>query len=64
MKLYKVDFTFSDSYRPKGECFNSVSLVVAAEDQFSALAVAWDKVKCLEVDEPKSFNAQRYDKCE
>lgn len=63
-RLYKVSFTFNDGYRPKGEFFVSIELIVAADTQFEALAVAWDRIKVLNLEEPKSFNAQRYDKCE
>lgn len=63
MKLYKVNFTFNESYRPKMEMFCSIELVVAAASQFEALSVAWEKIKVLGLDEPKSFNAQRYDEC-
>jgi hypothetical protein len=63
VKLYKVTFTFNEAYRPKMEMFCSIELVVAADTQFTALAIAWDKIKVLNLDEPKSFNAQRYDEC-
>jgi hypothetical protein len=59
MRLYKVSFTLTDSYRPKAECWLNLSLVVNAENQFSALQVAWDKLSPLNLPEPESFNAER-----
>lgn len=62
MRLYKVHFTFAEEYRPKEPCFLSINLVVAAEDQFKALAAAWEKIKVLELPEPTAFNASRVTK--
>lgn len=59
MKLYKVTFTFTDSYRHKAEGFVTISLVVNADTQFSALSVAWERISSLKLSEPISFNAER-----
>lgn len=62
-RLYKVDFTINDSYSPKIEGINSVSLCVMATSQFTALSIAWDRLSALGLDEPKSFSASRVERC-
>ena len=59
MKLYKVTFRFSSEYRHKAAGFVNISLVVEADTQFSALAVAWEKLSGIELPEPVSFDAER-----
>lgn len=59
MKLYRVEFTFNDDYRPKVECIRSINLTVLADGQFASLAVAWERISPLQLGEPKSFNATR-----
>lgn len=62
-RLFKVSFTFNDSYSPKTEGFVAISLCVMAIDQFDALRVAWDSLSTLGLEEPKSFNAERINAC-
>lgn len=59
MKLYKVTFTFVNSYSVKAEGFVSIELAVFADDQFKAQATAWDKLATLNLPEPKSYAAER-----
>ena len=61
-KLYKVSFTFDDSYTPKSEGWRTISLVVSADTQFRALDVAWAKLTSLDLPEPQDFSASRIDK--
>lgn len=59
MNLYKVEFTFDDSYRPKTEGFRNIALTVLAKDKFTALSNAWEMIKLQELPEPKSCTASR-----
>ena len=64
MKLYKVTFSFSESYRPKSAGWLNISLVVTADNQFSALANAWKQIANLPdlPAEATSFSAERCEK--
>ena len=63
--LYKVSFTFSESYRPKVQGYQSISLVVEAPDKFQAMHGAWLKLKPLQevsyftLGEPESFECSK-----
>jgi hypothetical protein len=63
MKLYKVEFKFTSGYsEPKSAGVSLLTVVVVSDGQFSALATAWDSIACLNLPEPKSFNAQELGK--
>jgi len=58
MRLYKVEFKFTKGYsEPKCEGVSLLTIVVAADNQFSALTEAWGRLHCLALPEPVSFNA-------
>ena len=63
--LYKVSFTFNESYRPKVEGWQSISMVVNADDKFTAMHSAWLKLEPLreaflyKLGEPESFECTK-----
>lgn len=57
--LYKVTFTWDDSYTPKVEGVRNVSLVVEAADKFAALTNGWKLAAIIQKTEPKSMEATR-----
>lgn len=62
-RLYKVEFKFTTGYgEPKSEGVVEITVVVSADNQFSALTVAWDSLASLDLPEPKSFNAAQLGK--
>jgi hypothetical protein len=66
MNLYKVSFTFCDSYSIKVETFVSIVLTVRAYSAASAQMDAWDKISPIlgTIAEAKSITVEKLnDRC-